>query len=68
MIIEDSDYKFRKVPYRVVTVKRLGEIISRYRELSGYECAVKLMADCGLLVLEKDTDSLVTEVEGKGGN
>ena len=43
-----------KVAYRPVIVTSLAELIGKYRTLSDYECAVKLLMEEELLILKKD--------------
>ena len=43
-----------RVPYRPVTVQYLGELVSKYQSLSGFEVACKLLVDEELLILKRD--------------
>ena len=43
-----------KTAYRPLMVQVLGDLLDKYRNLSGYECAVKLLVNEELLILKKE--------------
>ena len=45
-----------KVAYRPLMVTTLAELIGKYRPLSDYEVAVKLLVNEELLILKKEKD------------
>jgi hypothetical protein len=51
-----------KVAYRPVIVTTLAELIGKYRPLSDYEAAVKLLVDEELLILKKDGNVAPTQL------
>jgi hypothetical protein len=48
-----------KVAYRPVIVTSLAELIGKYKTLSDYEVAVKLLVDEELLILKKEKDAVI---------
>jgi hypothetical protein len=42
-----------KIPYRPLIVTEIADLIGKYRELSSYEAACKLLVDEELLILKK---------------
>jgi len=51
-----------KVAYRPLMVTSLAELIGKYRTLSDYEVACKLLVDEELLILKKDNDVASTQL------
>jgi len=43
-----------KKPYRTITVQDLADTLHKYKELSSFEIACKLMVEESLLILKKD--------------
>jgi hypothetical protein len=48
-----------KVAYRPVIVTSLAELIGKYRTLSDYEVACKLLVEEELLILKKEKDAVI---------
>jgi len=53
---EIANPAIKKIPYRPITLLKLGELIDKCQYKSGYEMACYLMADNGLLILQKEGD------------
>ena len=51
-----------KVAYRPVIVTSLAELIGKYRPLTDYEVACKLLVDEELLILKKDGNVASTQL------
>ena len=51
-----------KVAYRPVIVTTLAELIGKYRTLSDYEAACKLLVEEELLILKKDGNVAPTQL------
>ena len=44
-----------KIPYRPITVTEIAALMGKYRELTDYEAACKMLVDEELLILKKAT-------------
>jgi hypothetical protein len=51
-----------KVAYRPVIVTVLADLIGKYRELSNFEAAAKLLVEEELLILKKDGNVASTQL------